>query len=65
LFLSVEHLFFGVEPVIELGARLIAARDIELVSAAANAFFETKRRDRGFPCACGCRHEITSAMTVS
>jgi hypothetical protein len=46
LFLSLKHFFFGLEPVIELGARLIAALDIEFVSATADAFFERRRLDR-------------------
>jgi hypothetical protein len=52
LFLRLKRLFFGLEPVIDFGARLIAALYIEFVSAAANAFIERKLLDHGFLCAC-------------
>jgi hypothetical protein len=51
---------FGLEPVVKLRARLIAALDVEFVGAVADLFFEWKRFDRGFLCACGCWHGITS-----
>jgi hypothetical protein len=41
---AVKHLFFGLEPVIEFGARVIAALDIELVGATADAFLTFQRR---------------------
>jgi hypothetical protein len=44
----------------EFRARLIAALDIEFVSATLDAFFERKRLDRGFHCFRRCRHGITS-----
>jgi hypothetical protein len=59
-FLSLKNLLFGLEPIIEFRARLIAALDIQFVSATLDAFFERKRLDRGFPCFRGCWHGITS-----
>jgi hypothetical protein len=53
LLLSVKRLFFDLEPVIKLGAGLIAVLYIEFVSAAVDAFFERKVLDRGPRCACG------------
>jgi hypothetical protein len=60
LFLSLKHFFFDWEPVIEFGTRLIAVLYIEFVSATLDAFFERKRRDRGFLCIRRCGHGITS-----
>ena len=54
-FQSFKHLFFGLEPVIDFRARLIAALDIEFVGTTADEFFERKRLDRGFPCFRRCR----------
>jgi hypothetical protein len=65
LFGGAQNFFFGLKPIIEFGARLIAAFDIEFVSATADAFFERKGIDQGFLCTCGWGHGITSAMTVS
>ncbi len=65
LVLILKHLFFGLGPIIKFGAGLVAALDIEFVSATADAFFERKRLDRGFPCVCGCWHEITSGLKLS
>jgi hypothetical protein len=48
LFLCVRRLFFGLEPVIDFGVRLIAALNIKFVSATADAFFKRKLLDRGF-----------------
>jgi hypothetical protein len=39
LFLGLEQLFFGLKPIIEFGARLIAVLDIQFVSATADALF--------------------------
>ena len=64
-FQSLQHLLFGLEPIIEFRARLIAALDVEFVSATLNLFFERKRLDRGFPCFRRCRHGITSGQETS
>jgi hypothetical protein len=58
LFGSAQNLFFGLKPIIEFGARLIAAFDIEFLSATADAFFERKHVARSFLCRCGCGHLI-------
>jgi hypothetical protein len=64
LFPSLKHLFFGLGPIIKFGAGLIAALDIEFVSATADAFFERKRLDWGFFCFRGCWHKITSGLKL-
>jgi hypothetical protein len=43
---ELKRLFFGLGPIIKVGTGLIAALDIEFVSATADAFFERRRLDR-------------------
>ena len=50
-----SDLRFGLEPVIEFRAGLIASLDVEFVRSMADAFFEGERLDRAFLCACGGR----------
>jgi hypothetical protein len=59
-FQSFKHLFFGLEPIIECGARLIAALDVKFVRATADQFFKRNRIGRGFRCFSRCGHGITS-----
>jgi len=49
-FLNVKRLFLSLEPVIHFGAELIAALDIEFISATAEWFFERKLLNNGFLC---------------
>src|ERR1039457_412168 len=48
------------EPVVKFRAGLTASLDVELIRPATYAFFKRERFDRGFLCARGCRHGITS-----
>jgi hypothetical protein len=49
-FLHSKNLFFGLEPVVNFRARLIAAQDVELVGPATDLVFNGKCFDRGFLC---------------
>ena len=60
LFGRAQNLFFGLKPIIEFGARLIAVLDIEFVSATLDTFFERKRLDRAFLCLRRWGYGITS-----
>src|SRR6266852_2627187 len=60
LFLGSADLFFGLKPVVEFRAGLVAAQDVEFVSSASDSFFAWKRFDWGFLCTGGCGHGITS-----
>jgi hypothetical protein len=43
VFLNHEDLIFGLEPVVEFGAGLAAAYDVELVCSASDLFFKGER----------------------
>src|SRR5665213_1008696 len=60
-FLGSANFLFGFEPVIEFGARLITAQNVELKGSSMDSFFERTRRELGFPCRCCCRHRCTSS----
>jgi hypothetical protein len=55
-----NHAQVPLEPVVEFGAGLIAALDVEFVGSPANSFFQGKCFDWGNLSPCGCRHGITS-----
>jgi hypothetical protein len=59
-FFGSADLLFGLEPVVKLGAGLVAAVDVEFVRSMADSLFERKCLFLAFFCACGCWHEITS-----
>jgi hypothetical protein len=58
LLLGSLNLLFGLEPVVELAAGLVAALNVKFVRSAADAFFEGGLLDRWFLCTCGCGHGI-------
>ena len=45
LLLCLKHLFFGLEPIVELRARLITLLDVEFVGSSPDSLFEWKRFD--------------------
>ena len=60
-FFGHANFLFGLEPVIDFGARLIAAQDVEFVGSSPDSFFERTGRDLRFFCRCWCRHRCTSS----
>jgi hypothetical protein len=46
------NFLFGLEPVLQLGARLVTSLDIEFVGSSLNSFFKRKHLDCGFLCPC-------------
>src|SRR5713226_2067498 len=49
-FPSPKNLLFGLEPIVQLRARLITSLDVEFVGSPLDLFFEWKRLDQGFRC---------------
>src|SRR5665213_4520985 len=60
-FFGSANFLFGLEPVIEFGARLITALNVALKGSSMDLFFERTRRELGFPCRFCCRHRCTSS----
>src|SRR6266705_181664 len=56
LFLGSANLLFGLEPVVEFRAGLIALLNVEFIGSSSYSFFERKRLNRGHLCACGFWH---------
>ena len=56
LFLGSANLLFGLEPVIEFRAGLIASLNVEFIGSSSDSLFERKRLNRGHSCACGFWH---------
>lgn len=60
VFFGLANFLFGLEPIVEIRAWLIASLDVELIGSSPDSFFERTRRDLGFGCRCWCRHWCTS-----
>src|SRR5437879_13551782 len=56
LFLGSANLLFGLEPVVEFRAGLIALEDVQLVGSPPDSLFKRQRLDRRFFRACGFWH---------
>src|SRR5207244_1325276 len=54
--LSSQNLLFGLEPVFEFRAGLIALEDVQFVSSSPDSLFKRQRLDRRFFRACGFWH---------
>jgi len=56
LFLGSANLLFGLEPVVEFRAGLIALLNVEFIGSSSYSFFERKRLDRRLLRTCGFWH---------
>ena len=50
------NFLFGLEPVVEFGAGLIASLNVQFIGSPLDSFVEWQRFDRGFLCMCRCWH---------
>src|SRR6516162_7101664 len=57
---SSANLFFGLEPVVELRAGLIASLNVQFMGSPPDFFLTRQRLDWRFLSTCGCGHGITS-----
>src|SRR5712691_1652066 len=56
IFLCQANFLFGLEPIVQLGARFVASLDVEFVGSSPNPFFKGERLDCGSLCAGRCWH---------